>query len=219
MLPLLFSFRVAPEKRISSRFRREKIRIDGSLEEWKNQKPAIITGEKAGSENRLKIRSEWDNDFLYLAFEVVDLDLRAYQTVPDDPRLFLDDMVEVLLDAVNQKDSCWGTDDIVYHINLLGIKKDDRGTTGCQSDPTWNGEARYVVKMMGTLNDTLDIDVGYHIEMGIPWKELGIHPVKGTKLGVNFADGDNDGKGRQLFDWAGAWPMRSPYAFGNLVLH
>jgi hypothetical protein len=30
--------------------------------------------------------------------------------------------------------------------------------------------------------------------------------------------GDNDGIDRHLFDWSGAWPMRSPYAYGHIIL-
>lgn len=212
------SFKSVPEKLVSSRYKRNGIRIDGSLDDWSSHGKICLDGEKANSENLVVFRSCWDKDTLYLSFNVRDKDLRAYQVVKDDPHLFLDDMVEMLLDANNGKDSCWGTDDIVYHINIWGDKKDDRGTAQCQSDPSWDGCARYALKIMGTLNDTTDIDRGYSVEVGIPWSELGLSPRDGLKIGFNFANGDNDGKGRQLFDWAGAWPMRSPYAFGTMIL-
>ena len=220
LVSLMFtvSFKGAPEKRAYSRLKRNGIHIDGALEDWDNQGQICLKGEKGKSENRVIFRSRWDIDTLYLSFDVQDRDLRAYQIEKDDPRLFLDDMVEMLIDAKNRKDSCWGTDDIVYHINIRGDKKDDRGTALCQSDPSWDGCARYAVKIMGTLNDTTDVDDGYSVEVGIPWTELGLIPKSGLKIGFNFANGDNDGKGRQLFDWAGAWPMRSPYAFGTLIL-
>lgn len=203
---------------LESGYKKHGVKIDGLLNEWDEKDTIILDGAKANSENMVKIRSCWDSKMLYLSFDLKDNDLRAYQDSTDHPKLFLDDMVEFLLDTQNDKDSCWGTDDIVYHINLAGAKKDDRGTANCKTDPSWNGKAAYRVKMYGTLNDTSDVDRGYSVEIGIPWKEIGKTPKSGLVMGINFTNGDNDGKGRQLFDWAGAWPLRSPYAFGNLIL-
>ena len=160
----------------------------------------------------------WDKDALYIRFEVKDNDLRACQTEKDHPELFLDDMVEILIDAQNDKTPCWTVDDIVYHINLLGVKKDDRGTADCLSDPTWDGSAVYAIRLNGTLNQSADVDSGYVVEMAIPWRELGVVPRQGLKMGINFANGDNDGNGRQLYNWCGAEPMRSPHAFGTVFL-
>jgi hypothetical protein len=128
--------------------------------------------------------------------------------------LYLDDMVEFLIDTRNDKGSCWNEDDIIYHINLLGQKKDDKGTVDCASNPKWNGNAAYKINAQGTLNDHSDRDKGYNVEISISWKELELKPVQGLKIGTNFAIGDNG----NLFDWAGASPFRSPSAFGNLVL-
>jgi hypothetical protein len=123
-----------------------------------------------------------------------------------------------LIDTRNDKDSCWAEDNIVYHVNILGVKKDDRGTKECITDPTWDGNARISVQLYGTLNDTTDTDKGFLVALVFPWAELKQAPCPGLIMGANFANGNNDGKGRQLFDWVGAWPMRSPYAFGNLIL-
>jgi len=170
------------------------------------------------SDNQVEVRSVWDNDSLYFFIEVTDTDLKAYQHEKDHPLLYLDDMIEILIDAENHKNDCWFTDDIVYHINLLGQKKDDRGTDTCLSDSGWDGNARYTVTLKGTLNNSTDIDQGYSIEIAFPWEELGVKPKIKRIIGVNFANGDNDGNGRQLFDWSGAWPLRTPSQFGSLIL-
>lgn len=109
-------------------------------------------------------------------------------------------------------------DDIMYHINLLEHKKDDRGTAQGESDRRWNGEAKYAVVLNGSLNDSSDVDTGYTVELAIPWHELDLRPALGLTFGLNVANGDNDGKGRQLFDWMGTWPFRSPDQFGKLIL-
>jgi hypothetical protein len=186
--------------------------------DWNKKGNVVLNGEEEQSENKLWAFSRWNNDSLWFFFKVEDQCLRAYQTEKDHSKLFLDDMVEILIDTKNDKDSCWAEDDIVYHINLLKNKKDDRGTKECITNPAWNGVAHISVQLYGTLNDTTDLDTGYIVSLVFPWKELEQSPKPGLMMGINFANGDNDGKGRQLFDWAGAWPMRSPYAFGNLIL-
>ncbi len=206
------------EKEIYSYFLQEIVQLSWKLSDWDNTGNVVIEGEIEGSENRMTVFSRWNNDSLYFFFKVEDTCLRAYQTEKDHPELHLDDMVEVLIDTRNDKDSCWAEDDIVYHINLLGVKKDDRGTPECITDPTWDGNARISVQLFGTLNDTTDKDTGYLVTLALPWSELNQTPQSGLTMGVNFANGDNDGKGRQLFDWVDAWPMRSPYAFGSLIL-
>ena len=185
---------------------------------WNDTSCIVIDGDKEKSENRMYVYAVWTRDSLSFCFKVMDKDLRAYQKEQDHAALFLDDMVEVLMDTKKNKDSCWGDDDIVYHVNLLGVKKDDRGTPGCTTDPSWNGRAGFQVKIHGTLNDTTDIDTGYLVYISFSWAEIGQTPHPGLIMGVNFANGDNDGKGRQLFDWTGASPMRSPYAFGDIIL-
>lgn len=177
-----------------------------------------MDGKKVKSENILAVSSFWDKDSLYCFFNVQDKDLRTYQSEQDHPELYLDDMVEVLIDTKNDRESCWNENDIVYHVNILGVIKDDRGTPSCETNPEWNGNAAISVKILGTLNDTTDVDSGYVVKLSISWGELSLLPNKGMEIGINFANGDNDGKGRQLFDWVGAWPMRSPYAFGQLIL-
>ncbi len=186
--------------------------------EWDADDCIMIKDDPYGSENQLFVFSRWNRDSLYFFFKVIDTCLRAYQSEKDHPQLFLDDMVEILLDTANDKDSCWDENDIVYHVNIMGIKKDDRGTSECISDPAWDGNADIGARLFGTLNDTTDIDTGYLLNLSFPWTELDQKPKKGLRMGINFANGDNDGKGRQLFDWVNAWPMRSPYAFGELVL-
>lgn len=210
---------VTTEKEIVSPFQEVIYELSWESPEWnKKDNVAIVKGNRGGSENQMSVVSKWNRDSLYFFFKVEDTCLRAYQVEKDHPKLFLDDMVEVLIDTKNNKDSCWAVDDIVYHINLLKVKKDDRGTLECETNPLWDGKAGISAHILGTVNDTLDADMGYIITLSLPWSELELKGEPGLIMGVNFANGDNDGIGRQLFDWVGAWPMRSPYIFGDLKL-
>lgn len=207
---------VPAEKEIVCQFTKDAITIDGRLNEdvWETARLITIKDQRNRTTNKMTVRTLWDKDNLYMSFDIKDKDLQAKQNLLDHPKLYLDDMVEFLIDTKNDKDSCWGLDDIVYHINLFGQKKDDRGSVNCITDPSWNGNAKYVVTMSGTLNDPSDEDVGYVLEVAISWKELDLAPKTGSRIGIDFATGDSG----KLFDWVGVAPFRSPYAFGTLIL-
>jgi len=194
-------------------YTKNPIKIDAQLNEkgWESAGFIILQDPKKRTDNKVFVRTLWDEQNLYVAFHVQDKNLQAKQTVLDHPQLYMDDMVEFLIDTRNDKDSCWNMDDVIYHINILGQKKDDRGTVNCATDPKWNGNAKYAIQLFGTLNDTTDIDIGYDVEVSISWEELGTKP---GSLSVDFAVGDSG----KLFDWVGASPFRSPYAFGKLIL-
>lgn len=190
-----------------------------SLPIWETVDVALTVRDTCGgSDNIMTVRTAWSKDSLYLFFQVDDADLRCVQREDDHPKLFLDDMVEFLFDPRNDRGEKWIEDDIIYHINLFGFKKDDRGTPEGISNPVWNGTGRYSVRVHGTINDTSDTDEGYDVEVALPWTELGVCPHDGLILGADFVCGDNDGTGRQLFDWSGAAPFRHPVQFYDFVL-
>lgn len=191
--------------------------VDAKAEEWKHAE-TIVLRDKAGGGNVVRIKSLWDDENLYFAYVVKDNDLIAKQQLIDHQELYLDDMIEFLLDGFNDKDSCWNQNKLIYHINLLGQKKDDRGNPECISDWRWNGNALYAIFLEGTLNDSTDVDDGYVVEISIPWEEVGVNPSPGLKIGADFACGDRDGNRNYFFDWVGAKPFRSPHAFGEIVL-
>ncbi|MEM7485501.1 MAG: sugar-binding protein [Bacteroidota bacterium] len=198
-----------------------KLVIDGDPSDW-NVSDSILLKDKRGlSDNLVWIKSAWDYQNLYLFFSVIDKDLRALQTQLDHPLLSEDDMIEFLFDTENQKSESWLPDDICYHINILGQKKDDRGHSSGdyrKHMKDWNGKAKYELKIMGTVNNYLDNDIGYNAEVAVPWNEIGMEPRINNLLGLNLACGDNDGKGKVVFNWSNSWPMRKPDSFGTLVL-
>lgn len=186
---------------------------------WSDTEPiAVVKDTCGGSDNEMTVKSLWSEDSLYFFFEVKDKNLQCHQVANDHKKLFLDDMVEFLLDPRNDRGEMWIEDDIIYHINILGYKKDDRGTSEGISDPSWNGKERYTVFIYGTINDSSDSDDGYSVEVALPWTDLGVVPHAGLVMGVDFVCGDNDLKGRQLFDIAGASPFRHPIQFRDFTL-
>ncbi|MEA1996628.1 MAG: sugar-binding protein [Gemmatimonadota bacterium] len=196
------------------------ISVDGKIEQAWHAADTLSLEDPAQipDPNRAKIYTMWDEKYLYLAFEVSDRRLKGFQTERDHKALYKDDMVEVLIDPRRDATDEWLEDDIVYHINVLGQVKDDRGTPEGRSDAGWQSEALFAVTVDGTLNDSTDIDRGFSVELAVPWTEIGKTPQAGVTLGIDFATGDAEGRDEHLWDWCGARPFRQPSVYGVLEL-
>ncbi|MBN2288885.1 MAG: carbohydrate-binding family 9-like protein [Candidatus Glassbacteria bacterium] len=193
--------------------------VDGVIDEWAGADTLRLDDPREGPDpNQVKIYTLWNENYLYIAYRVSDRNLVGYQTERDHRALYKDDMIEVLLDPRKDATDLWLEDDIVYHINLLGQVKDDRGTTEGISDAGWQSEAVFAVSCEGTLNDSTDRDRGFCVELAVPWSEIGAGPEAGLTLGINFAAGDAEGPDEHLWDWCGAHPFRQPSAYGRLEL-
>jgi len=195
------------------------VTVDGRIEEW--QVADTLRLDDPGDSpdpNQVKIFTLWDEKYLYVAYRVADRYLVGYQSERDHRALYKDDMIEVLFDPRKDATDLWLEDDIVYHINILGQVKDDRGSPEGISDAGWQSEALFAVSRQGTLNDSTDLDRGFQVELAVPWNELGIVPSAGIRLGINFAAGDAEGPDENLWDWCGARPFRQPSVYGRLVL-
>jgi hypothetical protein len=199
------------------------VRVDGRIENLWQAADTLRLDDPAdvSDPNQVKIYTLWDENYLYVAYEVADRCLVGFQTERDHKALYKDDMIEVLLDPRRDATDLWLEDDIVYHINVLGQAKDDRGTPGgtaAMSDASWQSAALFAVQYEGSLNDSTDLDRGYCVELAVPWSEIGKIPAVGVKLGIDFASGDAEGVEEHLWDWCGAHPFRQPGVYGALLL-
>ncbi len=207
---------VSERLEISSIYAAQPATIDGIIQpgEWISQDSIYVFDDSLRMETAISIRSQWDSTYLYLLFDVRDTNLLSVQAERDHPLLAKDDIIEFLLDTKDDHGECWNSDDIIYHINLAGQTKDDRGNDSCKSDARWNGEAKIAVTTYGTVNQPDDIDTGYVVEVAVPWKEIEQTPKPGLVLGANFG-GQSDG---YFYDWVDAWPFRQPFKFGKIIL-
>jgi len=183
--------------------------------------PSVTFRDTLVSDNTVVMRSLWTNDTLYFRFDVTDTRLWATCTENDSRELWKDDIVEFLLDPQNHHAPGWTTDDLIYHFNLLGHIKDDRGCADGTSDATWNTAGRYSVSVRGTVCDDSDIDDGYTVLVALPWSEIGLVPASGLEMGYTFGCDDRDSalsEPTHLFIWTHAKPTRSPEQFGVLSL-
>lgn len=196
-------------------------RMNGlSLQDSWGQASSVDISDNRISDNIVHLSSLWDEDSLYFRFDVEDSNLWATQTNHDDTLLYLDDMCEILLDPRNDKGKEWLEDDIIYHVNLLGTIKDDRGEKDGGQDVAWNGRARTTVFLRGTLNNNSDIDDGYVVEIAVPWSEIAVVPSCYLKIGFNFGNSDRDGEERtkKMIFFRVFNPTRTPSSFATLRL-
>lgn len=202
---------------------RKAIKIDGDLSDWKDASWEYYSPSYfRGWVDTCFFASRWDKEYLYFAFKVRNEQVQSESTGRDQSGLWLDDGIEILIDAQNDVSKDWLDDDIAYHVNVNNIIFDEKGSTSASTyDKSWNGEASSAVKVLGSKNNNTDIDEGYIIEFAISWKELGLKSGKGLKLGVNLCVNDRDpisGEYR-YFDLMGLREFHRPIGFSELILY
>ena len=148
-------------------------------------------------------RAMWDTQNLYVLVNVMDESLKN-----DSDEFWLDDGVEVFIDADNSKSDSYGNNDYQYFFEWadenpgMGEFKHDR-TAGVE----------FAVART---------ERGYQAEIKIPWSTLGTKPSAGAKIGldVHVNDDDDGGDRDSKVTWRGkednAW--QTPQALGTANL-
>ncbi len=145
-------------------------------------------------------RAMWDENNLYVLVNVMDDVLKN-----DSDEFWLDDGVEVFIDADNSKSGEYDDNDYQYFFEWAdanpGMGESKHGRT--------DGVEFAVGRA----------DVGYRVEIKFPWSTLGTRPFAGTKIGldVHVNDDDDGGDRDTKVTWRGkadnAW--QSPRVFGT----
>lgn len=148
-------------------------------------------------------RAMWDDDNLYVLVDVMDDVLKN-----DSDEFYLDDCVEVFIDADNSKSADYGDNDYQYFFEWA------------EANPQM-GESRHG-KTDGVQFAVGRADVGYRVEIRFPWSTLGTNASLGAKIGldVHVNDDDDGGDRDTKLMWRGkednAW--QTPQAFGTAQL-
>lgn len=165
------------------------IRIDGRLDEegWQ-QTPAtpqfVNTMNGAAAEPNATAKLLWDDEHLYVAFEVQD-DFLKSTFEERDAHLWEQDVVEVMLDPDGD-----GRNYFEMQVSPNGVVFDTRYDSHRQPGPfghvDWNSELEAKVQRRGTANDD-EGDEGYTVEMAIPWSAFEAGEPAATKPNPNDA--------------------------------
>lgn len=116
-------------------------------------------------------------------FNVTDSNICTVENDNGD-NVALSDSVEIYLDTLHNGGEHPQDDD--FQIDL-GVHSKTRILIGTGSGwSTWTGLVSYETVINGTMNDETDTDVGYSIEVAIPYKQLGItrDSILGLSLGL-----------------------------------
>lgn len=195
-----------------------KIEIDGALDDWQRARwtirlrPRCLT---TWGTDTARCAVQWDEENLYVAFDVRDTDLTG-RVKQRDGSVFNDDCVEVNLDPHGDRPEKLTRDDYIFTITVGNVVSD---ASGPGEDKTWNSNFRHAVRQGGTLNNSQDGDTGYTVELAFPWQDLGIRPKVGMKIPIDFIVGDrDDGKKSYYYDWAELRSPQTPVNWGEIEL-
>jgi len=174
------------------------IRIDGRLDDpaWANapwtEAFVDIQGTKLPAPRfRTRAKMLWDDDYLYVAADIQEPDLRATLTEHDSV-IFHDNDFEVFLNPSGD-----GRNYFEFEINALNTSWDlflaKPYREGGKADNSWEIPGlQSAVNLDGTLNNPSDRDRGWTVEIAFPWSTFRSRaPVDRPRLGeswrVNFS--------------------------------
>lgn len=150
------------------------LRVDGRLDEpqWAAAMPLAITNiyKPAHADYRApstEVRFLWDATNLYVAFTCQDDDIWSFSDRPDDT-LWLGDAVELFI-RPSRESGEYAEFVVAPNGTLADARYPSRGAGGFHRFKTWTSGARIAVSAEGTENEWRDEDVGFTVEMAIPW--------------------------------------------------
>jgi hypothetical protein len=219
------SAKVIKKKTAVARKAPAQVTIDADLSDWDKSSP-ITMKDKSFFKEGIDWQGTqdlsgnayvmWDNDYLYLAAMVNDMDPMVNKQTKQN--IWNGDAIEVVigLDPKAKKDRTrfWRKD---YQIGL--------GTgDGKGNQPTiWNWQRRRVPEGSEIAVKKMPDGKGYVLESKIPWKffKAKFVPAKGKKVDfdIAFDDADKTGKRERQFIWNGDFMFyKDPSVWGTLEL-
>ena len=156
--------------------RKGDITIDGELNDpgWQgvpSTGPFVRSLDGAQAHFRTEARLVWDDQFLYVAFDVQDDDVWGKLEKKDDP-IYGEEAVEIFIDADGD-----GKTYNELELSPRNVQFDAYFPARREGmDLSWDSQMVTAVKVRGTLNAPSDKDEGWTAEMKIPVKNLAAVP-------------------------------------------
>jgi AraC-like DNA-binding protein len=175
-------------------------KIDGRLDDWQVLPLDIESSVSIRYRNQNHAAIEWNEEFLFVCFDVKDKLLCANESGDTNPRLYFNDAIEIYLDAKNDSDKRMDKNDYQFLISITGDKVIFKGDKHLiqegyavpkefdNNDILINSATLY----HGTINQMNDKDEGYTIEAAIPWSTVGLIPSKGMIIKLDLCVDDID---------------------------
>ncbi len=174
--------------------------IDGKLDDWESLPFNIKSNVSKRYKNENQAALEWNEEFLYVCFDVKDKLLCSNENGNNNPRLYFNDAVEIYMDAKNDSDKSMDKNDYQFLVSITGDKVIFKGDKHLinegyvvpkefdNNDILINSATSY----KGTINQMNDKDEGYTVEASIPWSTVGLVPSKGMIIKLDLCVDDID---------------------------
>lgn len=169
------------------------VTLDGMLDEYSCGRFLTITDESS-PEGGVDITATvvWDEDNLYLPFQMGDTYLNAHAEKDDDTLALRDDCFQIFIDPDNSRDHAMGSGDFRIIITVLDYVLDGSGWDNWE----WDGNVAHALFRIATVNENEDVDQGgSFVELAVPWTSLGVTPSEGMEMGMLFGFTDLDAEG------------------------
>ncbi len=181
LVPLLGCDSCGPPPRttlpdLDAKRRTGDIVLDGRLDEadWTHAQSTVRfvrTMDGMPGEPRVSARMLWDDEALWVAFEVEDDYLKStFDPQTRDPHLWEQDAVELMVDPDGD-----GQGYFELQVSPTGLDFDTRFDTVRQPAPfgypSWESDLEAAIDLRGTVNDETP-DEGYTVEMRIPFSSF-----------------------------------------------
>lgn len=138
------------------------------------------------AQGKLTAYTTWDENYIYAAFQVDDPDISGNNFKPFS-KPWEDDCVEIFIETDNKHSK--GRSKSSYHmaVSAAGGAAFSQGGDDGKWNPKQIFTFKYASFVDGSINNPEDMDVGYTVEMALPWSELGVTPPEpGTMMSFNI---------------------------------
>jgi hypothetical protein len=215
-----------PIPSLESMFTAAAPKLDGVLDEaaWNSApKTAALVNTMTGrsAEFEATVKSVWDNEAIYFAWEVED-DLLKARSTQHDEHLWKEDCVEIMVDPDGD-----GRNYFELQVSPRGVtfetRYDSRRVPKPYGHVDWESGITAAAVAHGKVDD-FDKDEGYTVEIRIPWTGFAhgdppaTPPTTGSEWRVNFYAMDEREKGQRSAGWSATLEpdFHVPARFGRL---
>jgi tetratricopeptide (TPR) repeat protein len=162
--------------------------IDGTADEvWSQAKQyelknVIYSPIQSPNDFAANFKALWDNENMYMLVDVTDDKLEN-----DAAKWYLNDCIEVFIDADNSKSEKYDDNDYQYHFDWD------------KTNPRMDEDEHH--KIQGIEFAMVTTETGYRTEIKFPWSTLGTKPAAGKVIGFEVNANDNDNGQRTKLAW------------------
>ena len=174
------------------------IRVDGKLDDpawkkaqWTTNFIDIEGTRKPKPRFRTRVKMLWNDQYLYIAAELQEPDVKA-TLLQHDSVIFHDNDFEVFIKPLSHTASYYE-----FEMNALNtgwdLYLDKPYKLGGKADNSWDiPKLQTAVATQGTLNQSKDVDQGWTLEIAYPWSAFKLRqdvsqPHAGTEWRINFS--------------------------------